>query len=100
MGNFLVIVNPEALQEEAERAFQSALSAARALKRQAGGKTVTTPWSLAATFPRGNGSQTPVFANPQSGSWMLSAGTWVHGSCSDHAGLLHRYLRSEEHTSE
>src|SRR5579872_927048 len=92
MGNFLVIVNPEALQEEAERAFQSGLSAARALKRQVAGKTVTTPWSLAVTFPRGNGSQTPVFADPQSGSWMLSAGTWFHGSCSDQAGLLQRYL--------
>ena len=92
MGNFLVIVNPEGLREEAARRFQSGLAAARALKRQSPGQTETTPWALAASFPRAHGSGTPVFTDRQSGSWILSAGTWFHGSCSDPVGLLRRYL--------
>lgn len=94
MGNFLVIVNPEERWAEARGCFQAGVADARRLKRQAPNSTAETPWSLAASFPRHNGSGAPVFTDPETGSWALSVGTWFHASCRDEAGLLRRYLEA------
>jgi len=95
MGNFLAILNTESLRDESVGLFQSGIAIARTLKRQQPSKTVETSWSRAVSFPRQNGSGSPIFIDPQTGSWMLTIGTWFHGngtSCRDEAGLLQRYI--------
>src|SRR5690348_8429396 len=93
MGNFLVILNPEPLRQEASKSFEDGLAAAKALKRQSPSKRLETPWALAASFPRQDGSGSPVFSDPQTGNWILTAGTWFHSSgnnCDDECSLLRR----------
>jgi hypothetical protein len=95
MGNFLAVLNPESLRDEAGRLFESGLAAARTLKQQKANGTVDKPWSRAASFPRQNGSGSPIFTDQQTGSWILTIGTWFHSDAmahGDEASLLQRYL--------
>lgn len=97
MGNFLVVVPSSGCGygREANRLFRSGLDLARLLKFQAPSDTVETEWVCAASFPRQNGSGTPIVTDPATGSWLLAVGTWFHRDdqkSGDESYLLQRYL--------
>jgi len=76
--------------------FRSGLDLTRQVKGQRPSKTVTQEWSFAATFPRRNGSGGPLVTDEETGSWLLTAGTWFHtdGYASGDEGLLlQRFLQ-------
>jgi hypothetical protein len=95
MGSFLVITAADESQDEAVRLFQFGLEAVHSLKNQVPNSTVETGRAYAASFARYNGSGSPIVSDPETGSWLLADGTWVHtegyGSGSE-SRLLNRYL--------
>lgn len=95
MGNFLVIISSDRFQQEAKSLFCLGLEAARFLKYQIPNGTVQAEWVHAASFPRRNGSGTPIVIDRRTGSWLLTIGTWFHtddyGSGAE-SRLLSRYL--------
>lgn len=94
MGNFLVTIRT-ADGREVPRVFQSGLRIAQSLKLGTPSKIQETEWVSAASFPRINGSGTPIVFDRETGSWLLAAGTWFHaagyGSGAE-STLLERYL--------
>jgi hypothetical protein len=97
VGNFLVVVPSERSHPEAERLFRLGLDFARGVKLQRSGRTWETEWALAATFPRRNGSGGPLVTDPETGSWLLTIGTWFHADghgSGDEGRLLRRYLEA------
>jgi asparagine synthase (glutamine-hydrolysing) len=95
MGNFLVVAPAEHSLAEAERLFRSGLDFARDVKGQRPGRTVETGWAFAAAFPRRNGSGGAMATDPETGSWLLTCGTWFHADGAgpgDEGRLLRRYL--------
>jgi hypothetical protein len=96
MGNFLAIVAVAATEQQAEQLFRSGLESARALKQQSPDQTLTSPWSRAASFPRQNGSASPLVQDAQTGSWLLVIGTCFHRNGrgpGNQSQLLDRYLQ-------
>lgn len=98
MGNFLVIIPAKGAAAEAKRRFSSALNAAREIRSQVPSKSVESDWALAAAFPRLNGSGGEIATDPETGSWLLSSGTWFHEkgySSGAESRLLRRYLETD-----
>src|SRR5579872_3382062 len=96
MGNFLVIVAADAWKQQADQLFQRGLENARTLKHQLPSQTAVSSWSRAASFPRQNGSGTPLSQDAQTGCWLLVIGTWFHAdgvAPGNQAKLLERYLQ-------
>jgi len=96
LGNFLAIIAPEPLRDEAHSVFGSGLELAHTLKLQSSKRTVETPWSVAASFPRRNGTGTSIVTDQATGSWLLAIGTWFHSqgfAVGDEARLLQCYLQ-------
>lgn len=97
MGNFLALVASEPFPEEAERLFQTGLRAARSLKQQIPSQTLVTPRARAASFPRRNGSGSPITQDAKTGSWLAASGVWFHSSgyaCGEEPKLLQRFLQA------
>ena len=96
MGDFLVIVFSKDSRHEADRLFRAGLEVAHSIKGQVPSQTVETEWVYAASFPRLNGSGTPIVFDPEKKNWLLAIGTWFHtdgyGAGSE-ARLLSRYLQ-------
>jgi hypothetical protein len=95
VGNFLVVVSEVRAATEAKRLFRSGLDSAREIRSQVPSKTAESDWALAASFPRQNGSGSPLVTDTSTGSWLLVVGTWFHSD--GHASgaeswLLRRYL--------
>lgn len=98
MGNFLVVIPADGAATEAERLFRAGLDAAREIRSQIPSKTAEGGWAFAASFPRQNGSGSPLVSDPQTGSWLLSTGTWFHSegyASGAESALLRRYLETD-----
>ncbi len=98
MGNFLVIIPGKGGTAEAKRRFRSGLEAAREIRAQIPSNSVESDWALAAAFPRQNGSGGEIVTDPETGSWLLSSGTWFHEegySSGAESRLLRRYLETD-----
>lgn len=78
MANFLVIVPSKTSKLDAARLFRSGLSVARDIKLQVESSTIEKKWGYAASFPRANGSGSPIVNDAETGSWLLAVGTWFH----------------------
>jgi asparagine synthase (glutamine-hydrolysing) len=95
VGNFLIVIPVKGETRNAERLFRNGLIAAREIRGQIPGNSVATEWALAASFPRYNGSGGSLVTDPETGSWILSTGTWFHAqgySSGAESKLLQRYL--------
>jgi hypothetical protein len=95
LGNFFVVVFAHDFRGEAAQLFGAGLDAARCLKMQVPNNVVETAWVHAASFARQNGSGTPIVTDMNTGSWLLTFGTWFHTenyATGAEARLLHRYL--------
>lgn len=95
MSNFLVIASSLGSRPDAAEWFGTGLEVARSIRDQLPDETIETDWARVATFPRQNGSATPITSDPATGSWLLACGTWFHqnGYGSGHESrLLKRYL--------
>ncbi len=95
MGNFLIIVAPNEphseAKDEAVRIFQAGL----ALKGAKPNGLIESDWVWAASYARQNGSGSPIAADPETGSWLLVAGTWFHSdgyASGDEQRLLARVI--------
>jgi hypothetical protein len=97
VGNFLLILPVPGREAEAKRLFHLGLACADRLGLSRTGDSLETPGALVASFPRKNGSGSPVVRDPESGSWLVGIGTWFHqdgyaGGAEDR--LLARYLEA------
>ena len=78
MGNFLVIISEKGLNDEVIRLFRSGLEFAKHIKSQVPSRIIEIEWAHGASFPRQNGSGTPIVTDQTTGSWLLAIGTWFH----------------------
>ncbi len=92
MGNFVAITaSPDLI--EAEKLYQRAVDAGKTNAGKPPHSTIRNPWSLAASFPRQNGSGSVVASDAATGSWLGVVGTCFHQSGSNDPGyLLQQYL--------
>jgi len=98
VGNFLVIIPAKGAAAAAKQRFRSGLNAACEIRSQIPSNSVESEWALAAAFPRQNGSGGGIVADPVTGSWLLSSGTWFHNegySSGAESRLLRRYLETD-----
>ena len=58
--------------------FNSGIRLAALLKSQKPNRVLETNIASIASFPRLNGSGTPVTVDSQTGNWLVSIGTWFH----------------------
>lgn len=79
VGNFLVIIAPEAAQAAAGALFRRGLQVARQLRGQEPSDFIETAWARAAIFARQNGSGAALAQDAATGSWLFAVGTWFHG---------------------
>ena len=96
MGNFLVVIASQSLDTEADRVFRHGLDSARTLKSQTPSRILEAPGARAASFPRRNGSGTPIVSDSGTGCWLLAVGTWFHCddfSVGEESRLLDRFLK-------
>jgi len=92
MGNFFAIVAANSLEDEARLLFDSGLQVARRLKNSV--RHATDDGLRVASFPRQNGTGGSIVEDPESGTWLLTLGTWFHPAAlgpGDERGLLQRY---------
>jgi len=95
VGNFLVVIPAKSAAPSAETLFRNGLIAAREIRSQIPCNSAESEWALAASFPRYNGSGGCLVTDPETGSWLLSIGTWFHRdgySSGAEPKLLRRYL--------
>ena len=96
MGTFLVTTSFPGAEGAARAAFRSGLRIARRLSFPASNHVLETNWACAASFPRENGSGTPIACDPETGSWLVAIGTWFHDRCAkgEETKLLTHYLET------
>lgn len=95
MGNFLVVIPAKGAMTGAKRLFYNGLNAAREIRGQVPGESLENEWSLAAAFPRQNGTGGKIIVDPETGNWLLASGTWFHGdgySSGEERRLLRRFF--------
>jgi asparagine synthase (glutamine-hydrolysing) len=100
LGDFLVVIFSKGSRHEADRLFRAGLEVAHAAKGQVPSQTVEMEWVYAASFPRLNGSGTPIVVDPETDSWLMAIGTWFHVDgygVGSEARLLGRYLEVGSH---
>jgi hypothetical protein len=100
LGDFLVVGFSKDSRQDARRLFQGGLEVARSIKGQVPSQIVETEWVYAASFPRLNGSGTPIVFDPEKKNWLLAIGTWFHMDgygVGSEARLLSRYLQVGSH---
>jgi hypothetical protein len=78
MGSFLLVIAEKDCEKQAEGIFARGLRLAPELKGLAKAATLVRPNSWIAAFPRRNRSGGVINTNPETGDWLLSAGSWVH----------------------
>jgi hypothetical protein len=95
VGNFLVVIPKKGARTGPKRLFHNGLSAAREIRGQAPSESLENEWSLAAAFPRQNGTGGKIIVNRETGNWLLASGTWFHNdgySSGEETRLLRRFL--------
>ncbi len=95
MGNFLVTIPLNGSSQEAKQFFDVGLESAQCLLRHIPSARIEKPWVYAAVFPRLNGSQATIAADPTTESWLFVLGTWFHRegyANGSEMRLLERYL--------
>ena len=64
-------------------------------RRRSLSESLENEWSLAAAFPRQNGSGGKIATDPETGNWLLASGTWFHAdgySSGEETRLLRRFF--------
>ena len=95
MGNFLVVTTSDGYSEEARRLFQLGLQNAGRWSACSPDSTIDAGWCQAAHFRRRNGSGAAIVSDSNTGSWLLTIGSWFHAgdyASGEEARLLKRYL--------
>jgi hypothetical protein len=95
VGNFFVVIPAKGATTEAKRLFHNSLNAAREIRGQVPRESLENEWSLAAAFPRQNGSGGKIIVDRETGNWLLASGTWFHGdgySSGEEPRLLRRFF--------
>jgi hypothetical protein len=98
MGSFLVVIPAVGAAVKTQRLFRAGLDRAREIRAQTPSKTVESDWALASSFPRQNGSGSPIVTEDATGSWLLVVGTWFHNdghASGEEPWLLRRCLEVE-----
>jgi hypothetical protein len=94
MGQFFIVLADPGRREFARGLFRRGLRVASSLPSREPSEVLEAGAALVASFRRLNGSGTPVVSDPDSGRWLIAAGTWFHaqgfGSGSE-ARLLQRF---------
>jgi hypothetical protein len=78
LANFLIVVPGVNARAAAENQFRRGIQMTRLLKSQQPSGIHESDFALVATFPRKNGSGTPVVVDPTTGNWLVAVGTWFH----------------------
>jgi hypothetical protein len=95
VGNFLLVIPAKGSTTGAKRLFHNGRNAAREIRGQVPGESLENEWSLAAAFPRQNGSGGKIIVEPETGNWLLASGTWFHNdrySSGEETRLLRRFF--------
>jgi hypothetical protein len=95
VGNFLVVIPPKGAAATARQIFHDGLHAAQEIRSQTPVNSTENEWAFAASFARQNGSGGALAADKNTGSWLLSTGTWFHNdgySSGSESRLLQRYF--------
>jgi asparagine synthase (glutamine-hydrolysing) len=98
MGNFFVVINDPQSPADGARLFERGITCGKLVKGQASVNTHETSWVRAAHFHRANGNPARIAVEPETGSFLLAAGSWFHSSgiaSGDETGLLNRFLRAD-----
>ena len=93
MGDFLIIIPARDRVHETKQAFYSAIHISRKIKLLESAGITEKEWYYAASFPRANHSDSPIVADPGTGNWLLTIGSWFHKqgySSGDETRLLKR----------
>lgn len=100
MGNFFVTISEPGAESPACKTFRSGLRMAQRLCFPAPNRIIEADWACAASFPRENGSGTPIVIDPKTGTWLMAIGTWFHGQSMNGAefALLASYLETDVET--
>ena len=78
MGNFLIVIPSVQNCDHSKQVFNSGIRLAALLKSQTPNRVLETEFASIASFPRLNGSGTPVTTDSQTGNWLATIGTWFH----------------------
>ncbi len=62
----------------AQIAFQRGVDLYQSFRAKEPTKVIESDWIMAASFSRDNGSGSPIAIDPETGSWVLTCGTWFH----------------------
>ena len=98
MSNFLVVLPTSHYTREAQQIFQNGLSLFQTLRNENPTRLLELNWAWAASFPRKNGSGSPIVMDPKTGNWLLASGVWFHKDdygVGDELKLLHRFCEVE-----
>ncbi len=97
VSNFLVLLpTPSDAAASGAAYYRAAMAVAPQLLMRSEGKSIETDWAQVVTFPRDNGTSTPLVEDAASGTWLLVVGTWFHRDgfhVGDETELLARYLK-------
>ncbi len=78
MANFLIVVPGVNARAAAEERFRRGIQMTKLLKAQQPSGIHESDFAFVATFPRKNGSGTPVVVDAATGNWLVAVGTWFH----------------------
>jgi len=78
MGSFLILLSEPEKSREAASLFACALAFARTVPGQSPSRVLESEGVRAASFPRRNGSGSPIVTDAATGSWLAAVGTWFH----------------------
>lgn len=99
MPNFLVVLSATGERAKARSLFKHGLgNAYKYFDFQSCGTNVEDEGLYAASFQRLDGSGSPIANDPESGSWLLAAGTWFYDNKfgnGDESHLLKSYLQTD-----
>lgn len=94
MGTFLIVLPRLPNAALSRSTFEHALADARQLGRPQPRQIEEIGETRVASYPRLNGTASPIAVDKQSGDWLLTAGTWLLPNVSTEdreASLLRRY---------
>lgn len=77
-GDFLIVVAQQQQEAQADKLFRLGLERAQQIKNQTPGSIIESGQTASAVFVRKNASGSQIASDEQSGSWLLTAGTWFH----------------------
>jgi hypothetical protein len=96
MSNFLVLLPTSSDIATGMAYYRAALAVAPQLLLRSVEKSLVRDWAHVVTFPRDNGTSTPLVEDTAGETWLLVVGTWFHRHgfhVGDETELLARYLK-------